>query len=378
MKKVFLMLLILSYQQLSVAQCSKKWKPGNPIGYCKPLAWPQSYQQNYGAYVLKSVGGTIINFSVSFDDIDEVITPNTSPCVAGGGAAGSERRQAPNAKYQVMYKIEDVSKASFDAVSDIFEYQDYASAHESNTELCKDKPPTVEGNIWSSSVPLYIKTAFSSGDIIKVRVEVTDVTPLPLGDTGNLTDPPLIYTWEIHFDDVDCPSRLVLANLTHNNEWRTAPLIKPVVDYTYLCVPFSAPRTISPFRGKLINESFGKPFSDGFFELSDLDLSRFPSTIRNLELAAWYIFRPFVSVKPATFVISKGGSFQDSHGAIKVEHSTAIGRAFGATGIENNKVGFSVWQKYTCGTGILDSVKLSKRIFFEPGSSEPLQIRKIH
>lgn len=278
-----------------------------------------------------------------------------------------------------MYKIEDVSKASFDAVSDIFEYQDYASVQESNTELCKDNPPKVEGNIWSSSIPLYIKTTFTSGDIIKVRVEVTDVTPLPLGDIGDLTDPPLIYTWEVHFDDVDCPSGLTLKNLADNDVWRIAPMASPVVDYNYLCIPLqSNPRAISPFRGKLINESFGKPFSDGFFELADLDLRRFPSSIRTLELATQYIFKPFVNGQPSTFVISKGHSFTDSHGAINLGHSTAIGRAFGETGINNNKVGFSVWQTYTCGTSSIATVKLSKRVFFSPANSEPLQIRKIH
>jgi hypothetical protein len=105
-----------------------------------------------------------------------------------------------------------------------------------------------------------------------------------------------------------------------------------------------------------------------------------------LELATRYLFRPFVSRELATFTVDRNHSFSDHHGTITFfGHPIAL--AFGDNNINANKVGFSVWQTYSCGSDSIARVKLSKRVFVQPPPlgglpnatiDDKYQVRKIH
>ncbi|MEO0042162.1 MAG: hypothetical protein RL329_1610, partial [Bacteroidota bacterium] len=289
MKKAFLMLLILSYQQLSVAQCPKKWKTGNAIGRCYSSITPfGSYHNAAGDEIVKSRGGVNINFSVSFDDTDEYQTLASSTCVKN-----NSKIQVPNSKYEVQFTInsEDTVKASFDSVYNTYTIPGNCVKIQGNAKLCDSTSRKSEGDIWFCSRPLRLKSTFGTGDVIRVTAEIKDLSTVPSGDIGNVVDDPRTYSWEIRFDTTPCPTGIILKDISQDSSWQTAPSNNLVITYDYQCLPArSNPSAISPFHGKLINESFGIPFADGFFELSDLNRRYLATWATTLELATRYLF----------------------------------------------------------------------------------------
>jgi hypothetical protein len=276
-----------------------------------------------------------------------------------------------NASYNILWTISDVNYASFDNVT-----SNIGSKTVSAVKIGTGIPFSCgrTGSLWASTnVPIFIKSSFASTTIITITAKITDNTALPAGDIGSLVDAPKEYTWTIRFDTRPCPTSVSLNNSSQNNVWIDA-ITPAYVQYSYKCLP-----TVSPnYQGKLISESFGLISAASFFTMADVDRTYLPTPIITADGVANYLFSRFLG-QPNTFTVNSGDSFIDQHAII---HPDAYQTGFyilGASGLTNNKLGFSIPQTYKCNGSVIANAILYKRGVYNIISNDyTSQIKKSH
>jgi hypothetical protein len=364
MKNLFFLLLILCYQQLMEAQCIKKWEVGDAIGACYFQPIPQSETLNAAA-------GTVIQFSIRFDDSDKSRTLSSRTCTA----ASSGRIEPNNPSYEIIFTIDNGDAASFEsATSRITSKSVAATPASTNYEFRCGRTGTMWG---SRTVAVFIKPGFTIGTI-SIKAEIKDNTTLPSGDIGSLQDASKSYTWRITNDTRPCPTALVLQPFPpdQNNKW-IDPYPQGFVPYVYKCSSGLPTGSTPDYQNKLISESFDTISAAPFFTMDDVvDRTYLPVEVVTADGVAAHLFSQFVG-QPATFIVNAANSFEDVHGLMQ---RAGIERSFLFLGLSvryNQKCGFSVKQTYQCNGAVIMKATLFKRAFYD-GAAFISEIKKSH